>query len=301
MTHSLNQLPALGIGVSLSLSDEPDPVELVLNPDGPSFIEYAGLVDLEAVIEQVHQIQSAGAATLFHPAYLNFCGSFPNSNIWLEETARHIKQTGSAWLAQDLAYCFWEQGHGYSTQLGYFLPPVFNQANLQTAIDRVREVQAVIPVPLAVEPPPMTFYAGSMPLLGFFGELAEATDCALLLDMGHLVSYEMASGNQISDELHLLPCDRVIELHIAGGRLATLTTETEPVYVDAHEQPILEQSWQMLNRLLPELPNLKAVCFECEGSNQKTVLTTLEKISRVVGNLSPSLSLLEQLKSSHPS
>ena len=296
MNNLFQQLPSLGIGASLSLSSEPDPVELVRQPGGPSFIEYAGLVDVDAVIEEVLRIQEAGAELLFHPAYINFCGSFPNSTSWLEETARHIQRINSPWFAQDLAYCFWQQGHGYSTQLGYFLPPLFNRETLKTAITRIREVQAIVPVPVAIEPPPMTFFAGSMPLLGFFGELAEATNCALLLDMGHLVSYEMASGNLITNELHLLNRERVIEVHIAGGRLETGDPEREPIYIDAHDQPILDQSWQMFDQLLPTLPNLKAVCFECEGSDSKTVLHTLETITQRVEELSCSQSLLNRLR-----
>ncbi|MBL4621364.1 MAG: DUF692 family protein, partial [Immundisolibacteraceae bacterium] len=129
-----------------------------------------------------------------------------------------------------------------------------------------------------------------------FGELAEAVDCALLLDMGHLVSYQMASGKLISDELDPLPYERVIEVHIAGGRLAAGDSTRGPIYVDAHEQPILEQSWQMLAQLLPKLFNLKAVCFECEGSDPKTVLDTLYKINQQVSELSGSQSLLNHLK-----
>ena len=296
MSHLFQQLPTLGIGASLSLSTQPDPVELVRQPGGPSFIEYAGLVDVDAVIDEVVEIKEAGGELLFHPAYINFCGSFPNSISWLEETARHIQRIDSPWFAQDLAYCFWQQGHGYSTQLGYFLPPIFNRETLRTAITRIQEVQAIVPVPVAIEPPPMTFFAGSMPLLGFFGELTEATNCALLLDMGHLVSYEMASGHLISDELHLLNCERVIEIHIAGGRLENTDSVRGPIYIDAHDQPILDQSWQMLEQLLPKLPNLKAVCFECEGSNSKMVLDTLGTITQRVSELSCSQTLLKKIR-----
>ncbi|MFB3091204.1 MAG: DUF692 family multinuclear iron-containing protein, partial [Gammaproteobacteria bacterium] len=123
---------------------------------------------------------------MFHPSYINFCGSFANPSIWLEETARHIETVGSSWFAQDCAYCFWQEGAGYSSQLGYFIPPIFNQASLDRAIKRIKEVQAAVPVPVAIEPPPVTFVVGTMPLFTFFGELARATECAILLDMGHL-------------------------------------------------------------------------------------------------------------------
>ena len=298
MNSLISELPTLGVGTSLSLTSDPDPVELASLPGGPSFIEYAGQVDPDAVLEEVNKIHATGTPVLFHPAYLNFCGSFPNDPAWLEETARHVESVNSPWLAQDLAYCFWQEGPGYSTQLGYFLPPVFNQSSLDHAIARVQEVQAIVPTPIAIEPPPMTFFAGSMALLSFIGELATATDCAVLLDMGHLVSYEMASGRKIADEIADFPWQRVIEIHLAGGRIekpGQPPFAASSIYVDAHEEPIQPATWAMFSTLVPHCSNLKAVCFECEGSNVQTVLSTLKKIRSQVVDQSSNPALVDLL------
>jgi len=294
MLTSLEKLPALGIGASLSLSSDPDPVALVKAKGGPSFVEYSGIIDVEEVIAEVEKIRAAGVPVLFHPSYINFCGSYPNSNAWLAATSKHIEAVGSVWFAQDVAYCFWEEGPGYSTQLGYFIPTIFNQAALALAVERVKEVQAKVSVPVAIEPPPVTFIVGTMPLFSFFGSLASQTDCALLLDMGHLVSYEMASGRGVLEAIEELPCERVIEVHIAGGRLKE--SEAGPIYVDAHECTIVEQTWQMFEAMLPLLPNVKAVCYECEGVNESTVLSTLARIRKIVQEKSISLSLLDRLE-----
>ena len=50
MSVMIKQLPTLGVGASLSLSSKPDPVALVNSVGGPSFVEDAGLVDVDAVI-----------------------------------------------------------------------------------------------------------------------------------------------------------------------------------------------------------------------------------------------------------
>ena len=293
MTTHIDQLPTLGVGASLSLSSDPDPVKLVKAQGGPRFVEYAGQVDVDQVIDEVERVHAAGAPVLYHPSYINFCGSFPNSTAWLEATAKHIAAVDSAWFAQDVAYCFWQEGPGYSTQLGYFIPPIFNEASLERAITRVKEVQAIVPTIVAIEPPPMCFFAGSLSLFKFFGTLAEETDCAILLDMGHLVSYEMASGNKIEDELNELPRERVIEVHVAGGLVKQ--SETGPVYVDAHERGIVDETWQMFEAMLPELPSVKAVCFECENVNENTVLTTLKRIRKMVQASSASQNLVATL------
>ncbi len=301
MSTFIDNLPTLGIGASLSLSSDPDPVKLVQAKGGPAFVEYSGLVDVDEVIDEVDKIKAAGASILFHPSYINFCGSYPNSNVWLEATSKHVETVESPWFAQDVAYCFWEEGSAYSTSLGYFIPPTFNQASLKLAVERVKEVQEKVTVPVAVEPPPVTFITGRMPLFSFFGSLAEQTDCAILLDMGHLVSYEMASGRKVLDEINELPCERVVELHIAGGRLKESRGEEQkeknngPIYVDAHECDIVEQTWQMFEAMLPLLPSVKAVCYECEGVNESTVLTTLERIRKIVREKSSSSLLIETM------
>lgn len=278
---ALVQLPTLGVGVSLSLAAQPDPVALVQKTHGPRFVEYAGLVDVSRVLPEVQRVRAAGASVLFHPSYINFCGSFANHGSWLDNTAQHIAAVGSPWFAQDCAYCFWGDAPGYSSQLGYFIPPILNDTSLQRAITRVQEVQARVPVPVAIEPPPMSFVVGSMPLFTFFGELSRATGCALLLDMGHLVSYEMASGGKsVLDVICDLPVERVIEVHIAGGKLKQ--AQAGPIYIDAHESSILDITWQMLDNLLPLLPNVKALCYECEGVDENTVMSTLSRLHRAV-------------------
>ena len=189
--------------------------------------------------------------------------------------------------------CFWETGSAYSTSLGYFIPPVFNQISLERAVERVNEVQSIVSVTVAVEPPPLTFFTGSMSLFEFFGELSKQADCAILLDVGHLVSYEMASGKKIIEQLDQLPCERVIEVHIAGGRLKQ--ANDGPIYVDAHECTILDQTWAMFETMLPKLPDVKAVCYECEGVQESSVLPTLKKIRRLVKERSASKGLVNKL------
>jgi len=281
MTASLAALPTLGVGASLSLEAKPDPAALAARPGGPSFVEYASKACFEAVAEDVARVRAAGARVLFHPSYINFCGTFPNAPAWLDETARHIAATDSPWFAQDVAYCAWDAHPGYSSQFGFFLPPLLTEPSLASACERVREVMARVPVQVALEPPPFNFVVGELGLLPFFGALAERTDAAVLLDAGHLVSWEVATGRKVADGADGFPWDRVVELHVAGGKLEQ-GEEGGAVYVDAHEQPVLEQTWDMFRWLLGKATSLRAVCFECEGATEEAVLSTLARVRGMV-------------------
>ena len=48
--------------------------------------------------------------------------------------------------------------------------------------------------PLLLEPAPVTCLVGDMTIYEWLGELAQTTDCGLLLDAGHLVSHQFALG-----------------------------------------------------------------------------------------------------------
>lgn len=294
MPYDFSQLPVLGLGVSLSLAAEPDPLWLAKQKNGPQFVEYAGEVDVARSIDDIERVKAAGLPVLFHPSFINFCGSFANSPTWLKAAADHINEVQSPWFAQDCAYCFRDEAFGYSSQFGYFVPPIFNQHSLEKAIARVKEVQAVMNVPIAIEPPPLTFVVGNMKLLDFFGQLANACDCAILLDMGHLVSYEMASGQSVLEGTTDFPWQRVVEVHVAGGKLKD--GQQGAVYIDAHEADVLDETWHMLEKIVPKLSQLKAVCFECEGVDGEKVLHTLANLRKTLQTLSASANFLAKLE-----
>lgn len=290
----LDGLPVLGVGASLSLEASPDPAALVARAGGPSFIEYAGKVAYDAVSADVERVRRAGAPVLFHPSFINFCGTFANEPAWLDAAAHHLRAAGSPWFAQDLAYCSWGGHSGYSTQLGFFLPPILNAESLERACARVAEVQQRVCLPVAVEPPPFTFVVGTMGLLPFFSALSRRTDAAILLDAGHLVSYELASGRRLTDDEADFPWERVVELHIAGGALET-SDDGAVIYVDAHERPVLPRTWQMATEVLRRATSLRAVCFECEGTSEDVVLSTLDTIRALVLRESASPLLVERV------
>ena len=68
------------------------------------------------------------------------------------------------------------------------------------------------------------------------------------------------------------------------------------MYVDAHECAVVEQTWTMLIDLLPKLPNLKAVCYECEGvSDEQEILRVLAKLRQLVMRHSSNAKLVATL------
>lgn len=270
-----SSLPVLGVGASLSFGAEPDPVALARAAGGPSFVEYAGAVQHSWLARPLQELRQARVPVLYHPSCLNLCGPYPNPTPWLQAVQAHVEAVGSAWLAQDVAACFVGATPGYSTQLGYFLPPPLTRASLEQAVERVLEVRAVVRAPLLLEPAPVTFVLGDLDIFTWLGELAERTGCGLLLDVGHLVSHQLAAGRALAEGLERLDLGRVVELHIAGGVIERRAGRAW--YLDCHELPPLPEVWQLARLLLGQCPALRAVCVECEGAAALQVLPLLRR------------------------
>lgn len=266
MFSGLQDLPVLGCGVSLSFGMQPDPVALSRAVGGPAFVEYAGPA---SHVDVLPHIQNLSVPVLFHPSCLNLCGPWPNPPEWLKAVDEHCKAVDTPWLAQDVAVCFAGDTPGYSTSLGYFVPPILSQHGLAEAIARVTEVRRAVDRPLLLEPAPVTYRTGPLSIWTWLQKLAEATDCGLLLDAGHVFSHQLAEGK---DSLEPLDLSRVVELHVAGGILQ------DGLYIDAHDLPILPEVWSLFEHLVANTPNLRAICLECEGGAAHTVLPVLRQL-----------------------
>ena len=72
------------------------------------------------------------------------------------------------------------------------------------------------------------------------------------------------------------PLERVIEIHVAGG---TPREVNGFAFVeDTHTANVLDDTWVILDHVMPRCPNLKAVVFECERNSQEHCLAGFDRI-----------------------
>ena len=277
--HDIHNLPIVGVGASLSFGVPPDPVSLAQMRDGPDFVEYAGSVDASLYQEEIQALHRHNIPTLFHPSCLNLCGPWANPKEWLNAVQNHVEYVRSPWLAQDVSVCFVDEP-GYSIQLGYFVGPILSQASLEQAVQRVLEVRNIVHVPLLLEPPPATWRVGDMSMMKWLNELALRTGCGLLIDSGHIYAHCLVEKRNLLSDIDF---SRVVEIHVAGGSIGV--HNKRKYYTDDHRLPIQPEVWAVFDQLVASSPNLKAVCYECEGSSAASVLPVLNQIrQRVLQN-----------------
>lgn len=164
---------------------------------------------------------------------------------------------GAPWASEHLAFNR-AAGPAGPFATGFLLPPLQSPAGIAAAEASIRSVASRLPVPFAVETGVSYLRprAGEISDGAFFAAVAEAADCGIVLDLHNLWANERNGRQRLEDLLAELPRERVWEVHIAGG------SEFLGYWLDAHSGEVPGELLQLTRRILPELPELRAVVFE---------------------------------------
>jgi uncharacterized protein len=275
-------LPFRGLGLSsnLSVHDVPQPWALLdARPGLFDVVEYSAPLDLaqarrEASLFPVLWEARERVPVLFHPVHLNLYGPELESEEALAFLDAHAKAVGSPWVGNDVGW--WHQ-RGEPLPGYLYLPPPLTPEGLADAAAHAAHVQAHLSVPLVLENPVVVWRRGGMHVLDFMAELHQRTGCPLLLDLGHLLSAQLASGLPLAHGLEGFPLASVVEVHLAGG-VVTHGASGRASYADDHTQPVREELFSLLTALLPRLTSLRALIFEGDGHPAEIAARTLRRL-----------------------
>jgi uncharacterized protein len=278
-------LPWRGLGLSSNLDASESPHPYRLREEAPGlvdFVEYSAPLSLERTREQASLFPTMWerreeVPVLFHPVHLNLYGPELEPPEALAALDAHARAVGSAWVGNDVG---WWHARGQPFPGYLYVTPPFSDAGLADCAAHALHVQAHLSVPLALENPAVFARRGGWHVLDFMARLHARTGLPLLLDLGHLLSYQLAAGLPLDAGLAEFPLHRVIELHLAGG--VVTRRGGRGVYVDDHTQPVREELFTLLEWLLPRCPALRAVTFEGDGHAREVALLTLRRLRPLV-------------------
>jgi len=279
------ELPWLGLGLSANLDARalPNPWQLHARfPDLFDFVEYSAPLSLAEARAQAPRMQEleANRATLpvlFHPVHLNLHGPQLELARNLQALDAQARALGSPWVGNDVGW-WHHQGSAFPGYL--YIPPSLDAQGLDDAVAHALHVQSALSVPLALENPAVVARRGSMHVLAFMAELHARTGCPLILDLGHLLAFQLTAGLPVDAALSELPLEAVIEIHLAGGVVSARGERR--FYVDDHTQPVREELFGLLEQVLPHCKRLRAVCFEGDGHPPEIALGTLRRLRALV-------------------
>ncbi len=180
---------------------------------------------------------------LTHGLMLNIGGTDPLNQDYLRDVRRFLERMGAQFHTDHLC---WTGASGRILHDLLPLPP--DAAVVRHVVDRVKQVQDVLGVPLGLEN--ISYYLmppGGMAEGEFVARVVEEADCGLLLDVNNVVVNAINHGFDENAYVRALPLDRVLYLHVAGGeRQASM----DDLVIDTHGASVSDRVRALMARVI---------------------------------------------------
>jgi uncharacterized protein len=261
MAESIDRnLPELGVGITYSsaiepvLEQHPGLFDVVEFEPQTTWIETRGGPEQYRISDSVleHIVQLPGRK-LVHSIGVPVGGTMRPAPVQLALLRRIIAKLNSPWASEHLSF---NATRDFST--AFFLPPRQTPRGVETVGTSIRDLKVGLPVPIAVETGVNYLKPrwDDIPDGAFVAAVVETADCGILLDLHNVFANAINGRQSVEDFLAQLPLERVWEIHLAGG------FEMEGFWLDAHSGAIPDPLLKIARRVIPALPNLKAIIFE---------------------------------------
>jgi hypothetical protein len=216
-----------------------------------------------------HKLQDAIAIGNLCPVVVHGLGlSIGSASGWnsdyLTMLDQYAQQQAFAWHSEHLGFTLVKNQDGSEDHAGLLLPIPFTQEALDLLCPRIQQLCKRYQVPFLIEN--TTYYLPALAdtykngrawdEIDFLNKMLTRTDCGLLLDLYNFYCNAINFGFDPYAALARLQLDRVVEIHVAGG------ITHEGFLLDVHSSEVPEPVWELLEWILPQVPNLCAITYE---------------------------------------
>ncbi|MDE3022204.1 MAG: DUF692 domain-containing protein [Pseudomonadota bacterium] len=134
----------------------------------------------------------------------------------------------------------------HKTHANDLLPLPYTQEAIYTIATHIIETQSALGRRILVENVSsyLEFPISTMPEWAFVGEVIEAADCHLLLDVNNLYVNSVNHHFDATTYLEHLPMNRIREIHLAGH------TQTSTGLIDTHSDKVCNEVWELYAKTL---------------------------------------------------
>jgi uncharacterized protein (UPF0276 family) len=177
---------------------------------------------------------------LTHGLSMSLGGTDALDDRYFDELRRFLRRSRAQAHSEHLC---WSGVPG--TMLHELLPLPFTREAVGHVVQRVREAQSRLDVPLALEN--ITYYAPlgrpEMSEATFLNEVLEQSGASLMLDVNNVYVNARNHGFDPFDFLAQLPLERVVQLHVAGHH----RWEEDDLLIDTHGAPTPDPVIELLS------------------------------------------------------
>ncbi len=171
----------------------------------------------------------------------------------VRHTARLAEAVSPPWFSEHIAFT-----RAGGIEIGHLTPSPLHPRGGRDGGPQRGELRRALPgLPILLEniAYPFALPGAEMSEADFVRAVVEEADAGLLLDLENVHANARNHGYDAIEYLESLPLERVGEVHLAGGVVH------DGQYVDSHTRPVPEESWALLEWLVPRTP-VRAVIIE---------------------------------------
>ena len=233
----------LGCGIGLRFSH----IEQILN-ERPAIPWLEVLSDnylVQGSVQQDYLFEVAEHYPLvMHGVGLSIGSVDPLNRDYLRRLKSLADQVNPAWVSDHLC---WSAVHGVHNH--DLIPLPYTQTTINHVAARIQEAQDFLGRELIIENVSsyLQFKDSVMPEWAFFSEVAEASDCGMLLDINNIYVSAHNHAFEAEDYLTAIPAERVRQLHLAGFE------DRGTHLLDTHGYPVSEPVWALYEKALQTL------------------------------------------------
>ena len=230
--HSDTRYPSLGFGLGLRVDYYDELLERGRHP-GVDWLEILSenfMVGGGRPLQYLERFREHYPLVM-HGVSLSIGSCDPLDARYLDELKTLAARIEPAWISDHLCWTGIDR-----TNLHDLMPLPYTEEALAHVVARVRRVQDTLGRRILLENVSsyVTYAASTLTEWEFLSEVAEQSDCLILLDINNIYVSSRNHGFDPHDFLEGIPAHRVQQFHLAGHE------QGETLIIDTHDAPIID-------------------------------------------------------------
>jgi uncharacterized protein (UPF0276 family) len=257
-------LPALGVGITYHegldpiLESKNGLVDVVEIEPQTIWFDIKQRSDTYAVDNSaLNHLKSLRFPKILHGVGFPIGGTRTSDPSQIPALLNMVSDLQVSWISEHLSFNEARRPNG-NFKTGILLPPRQTLEGVTAAVNSIKSMAKYLPVPLAVETGVNYLRPRDDELSDgeFVRAVTETANCGLVLDLHNIWTNERNGRQSVEDFVSQIPLNRVWEVHMAGG------SEVDGYWVDSHSDGMDERLIDLAGKVIPLLPNLRALIFE---------------------------------------
>lgn len=194
---------------------------------------------------------------LFHGVGYPIGSSLPLNTDHIPYMKKLISRLNPVWLSEHLSFNNIKLNNQVCNT-NFLLPPLQTIEGVKTATERIIQYRSNFDIPFSFETAVnyLQPYDFEMSDGVFVNSIAENSNCYILLDVHNLIANQLNGRQSVMEFVNQVNPERINQIHIASG------FTYDGYYLDAHSGISDDDIFDVLEKVVRRLPNLKAITFE---------------------------------------